>query len=65
MSSERYSTDGPICPYCGHEETPDEGFYFDEDTTSLECGACGKPYAVTVFNSTSWTTREKDSSHVR
>jgi transcription elongation factor Elf1 len=54
-----YSTSGPKCPYCGHEETPDEPFYYDESTTRLECGECGKAYAVEVYHETSWTTEPK------
>lgn len=55
--SERYSTSGPVCPYCGHEETPDEGFYYDEATTTLECGDCEKTYNVQVYHETSWRSR--------
>lgn len=54
--SEHYSTDGPICPHCQHEETPDEAFYYDEGTAELECGECCTRYSVRVCNSTSWTT---------
>lgn len=60
-----YSTDGPTCPHCGNVETPDEGFYYDEDTTELDCGECSRRYAVSVFNSTSWTTRAEEPPHGR
>ncbi len=53
---ELYSATGPICPYCKHEEYPDEPFYFDEGTTELECEACEKAFAVSIYQTTSWTT---------
>ena len=52
-----WNDEGPACPFCGHVETPDEGYYFDEATTNLSCGDCGKDYGVEIFHSTSWTTR--------
>lgn len=57
MSFGRYSSDGPICPHCEHEHTPDEAFYYDEGTTGMECGLCDKPFDLIVYNSTTWTTR--------
>ena len=56
---ERYSTDGPICPYCEHKESPDEDFYFNERWTEHECGECEKTYNVSVYHSTSWTTSKQ------
>lgn len=56
MSERRYSLDGPVCPYCGNQETPDEAFYYDPATTELECGVCDKTYQVEIDVSTSWAT---------
>lgn len=56
MAEEHYSTDGPICPYCGFKHTPDEPEYFDESATTFECGGCDKTFKVKIYISTSWTT---------
>ncbi|MBC7168765.1 hypothetical protein [Phenylobacterium sp.] len=55
MAGETYETDGPRCPYCGFLHTPDEPFYYDEDTTTLECGKCDREFAMRVYTSTSWS----------
>ena len=56
-TKETYSTRGPICPHCGYTETPDEAFYFDEDTTQIECMRCEATYSVRVYKETSWTSQ--------
>jgi transcription elongation factor Elf1 len=61
---ECYSRVGPTCPYCGHTETPDDAFYYDEDTTELECGECGQTYDVQVYHSTSWTSSKRETDNV-
>lgn len=55
----KFSTDGPICPYCNHKHRPEEPIYYDEDVTELECGQCDRTFAVTIYTSTSWTTEAK------
>lgn len=58
MAEETYSTDGPTCPYCGDQITPDEGIYFDEHAyTDQDCPSCGRHYSVSVYLSASWTCR--------
>ena len=59
-----YSTDGPECPHCGRQYTPDEPHYFDESGFEIECDGkaadgkdCGKTFKVEVFTQTSWTCR--------
>lgn len=53
--TETYSNDGPTCPHCGHSQTPDEGFYFDEDGDSdWECGHCEKHYRWTYGRIDIW-----------
>lgn len=52
--AETYETRGPRCPYCQHMERDLEAFHYDESTTELECGSCGKLFAVSVYSSTSW-----------
>jgi hypothetical protein len=54
MSAETYSTDGPICPYCGTLCTPDESWFYDEMHTQFECDSCGKASDMRIYNSTSW-----------
>jgi transposase-like protein len=56
---ELYSTEGPICPYCGRQYTADEAGYYDEmNYTSETCDECGNEFSVRVYTSTSWTTSE-------
>jgi len=54
MTKTFYNTDGPQCPYCGNVETPDEQFYYDPDTTTIQCGNCEKVYRVEVQHETTW-----------
>lgn len=58
----RHSSSGPVCPYCEHEDMPDESFYYDEDTTELDCGSCGLTYGVRIYRSTSWTTLPREET---
>jgi len=51
---ETYENDGPRCPYCGFLHTPDDPVYYDESTTTLECGGCDREFAMQVYTSTSW-----------
>lgn len=59
MSDEYRSEEGPICPYCKEGITADEGYFYDEDLTEMECGHCLEKYAVQVCLSASWTTSKK------
>lgn len=59
MDSRHYSTEGPICPYCGHKHRADEPFYFDEEMAAMDCEACDRDFAVQVYTSTSWTTEPR------
>lgn len=56
MAHEIYSTDGPVCPYCGHQACPDGPSYYDESAETDECGSCGKTYSMRVSTTTSWQT---------
>ena len=60
-----YSTDGAICPHCGHTTDPADDNYslYSEDTCEWECGACGTDFLVEVYIRHSWTTRQKDTTH--
>jgi hypothetical protein len=52
------SSEGPECPYCHREFTPDEGFYFDEARcTRIHCDECGNNFGVQVVHRTTWETR--------
>ena len=63
--NETYSTEGPKCPFCGNEFTPDEAHYFDEMRyTSETCDSCGKDFDVDVYTQTSWTcTKPSPQQH--
>lgn len=51
-----YSKDGPICPHCQRQFTPDEAHYYDEHLyTSQDCDECGKTFSVSVNISASWS----------
>lgn len=48
---ETYSTgEGPICPYCGHENSSAGNDYWAEKAVNGEhdCDNCGKPFAFSV-----------------
>lgn len=59
-ATERYNRDGPECPYCGHVETIDEAFYYDETGFDIECGNCAKHYQCAPHSSWSWTSNAKE-----
>jgi hypothetical protein len=51
------STDGPTCPHCGKQVTPDEAFYYDENRyVDDTCDACGKAFRVELHVQHTWTT---------
>lgn len=62
MSYDNYSTDGAICPHCGHLSWAHDDNYslYSEDTTEFTCGMCGEEFAVSVFIQHSWTTEKSD-----
>ena len=55
---DNYSTEGAICPYCGHLEraSDSDGMLYDESRCEYECGQCGEEFRVSAYNSWSWTT---------
>ena len=56
-----WSSDGPTCPYCGYEITPDDGFYYNEMRYISEtCPECEKEYDVEVYTETSWRCSKKE-----
>lgn len=58
-----YSTDGAICPYCGHLNSAADDNYqlYSEDTCDWECGICSEAFNVEVFTRHSWTTRKREA----
>lgn len=55
-SGSTYSTDGPECPHCGRQFTPDDSYYYDADNyTKQDCDDCGKQFSVEVHHSVSWS----------
>lgn len=61
MTSEQYSDEGPICPYCLRQFTADDSSYYNDNLTELDCDDCERTFCVSVYTSTSWTTNAKDS----
>jgi DNA-directed RNA polymerase subunit RPC12/RpoP len=57
---DNYSTDGAICPYCGHlaRASDSDGMLFDESLCEYECGTCGEEFRVSAYNRWSWTTEK-------
>lgn len=63
MADYTYSTDAPMCPYCGHKQSHDGGHYYSEDLTEDQCGICDKTFGIEVYHSTSWTCTPKDDEN--
>lgn len=60
MERETYSNEGPQCPCCGRQFTPDEPVYYDESNYTEEtCDDCGQTFDVSVYHSVSWTCTER------
>jgi len=61
--TEVYSSVFAVCPYCGHDNDPDDsdGFLYSESTDSRFCGGCGRRYRVSVNVSYSWTTSKMEA----
>jgi transcription elongation factor Elf1 len=63
---ETYSTQGPVCPYCGHMEnvSDDPSIFYDESLTEIECGECEQTYSCRLYVSHSWTSNPLSSEDV-
>jgi hypothetical protein len=55
--SDKWSTDGPICPSCGYLHKPDDGHFYNESGFDMNCGECDYLFTVLPYCSWSWTTR--------
>lgn len=55
---ETRSSNGPICPHCGFEYTPDEAYFYSEDYTREKCCSCNKEFYVSVYHKITWTCRK-------
>jgi hypothetical protein len=53
---ETYSTDGMVCPHCGHCNNPEESHHYDEDTHEHWCDVCDEAFETSCFVSYSWTS---------
>jgi transposase-like protein len=62
MEEETYSTDGPECPYCGHQHQPSEdpAHYYNEGNDSSTCESCDKDFEMSIHVSHSWTCKPFD-----
>ena len=67
MEEETYSTDAAICPYCGHENRPEDSDYalYDENLGTFECMECEREFKVRVYKSFSWTCEPKATLNPR
>lgn len=54
-AQETYSSEAPVCPYCGHMPEHDGGFYYDESRDELECEKCDRVSDMSIYTSTTWT----------
>lgn len=64
--TEHYSTDGAICPFCGHLDraSDSDGMLYDEGRCEWECGECGEEFRVSAYVQWSWTTtRQEEPPH--
>lgn len=62
MAEETYSTDGPECPYCGHQHKPSEdpSHYYNESNDTSTCESCDKDFTMSIYISHSWTCEPFD-----
>lgn len=62
--TDHYSTDGAICPYCGHLEraSDSDGGLYDESRCEWECGECLSEFRVSAYNRWSWTTQKLEDA---
>ena len=62
MTEETYSTQGPECPYCGHvhDACDDASFFYNEQSTEMECSSCGRAFEMEVCISYAWTCSPRD-----
>ncbi len=60
---DHYSTDGAICPYCGHMNmaSDSDGGLYDESRSEWECGECLSTFKVSAYVQWSWTTEKADA----
>ena len=58
--SETYSDNAAVCPYCDYMNKPEDsdGYLYDEDTTTWECGECEKEFSVDIYKKITWISRE-------
>ena len=61
---DNYSTEGAICPHCGHmnEASDSDGLLYDEGLGDWECDECEEVFEVSAYVQWSWTTRKKDTA---
>lgn len=58
--TEQYSSDGAVCPYCGHLNSPQDCYsLYDECIEDFDCENCGKNFKISVYCSWSWTTEKR------
>jgi transposase-like protein len=59
--TETFSSEYATCPYCGHDNNPEDsdGLLYDESTDEYDCNDCGKTFWVTVNVTYFWTCKER------
>ena len=54
-----FSGDGPICPHCKREFTPDEAGWYEDSV--VDCDTCEKQFRMEVETATYWRTTPTES----
>jgi hypothetical protein len=53
---ETFSSDGMICPHCGHLNKPEEAHHYDQDVNEQWCDSCDENFQTSCYISYSWTS---------
>lgn len=49
-----------VCPYCGHRQQDDDGYYRLHGDGEYECPNCGKPFDLVVHEYIEYSTSKKE-----
>ena len=62
--TEGYSSNGAVCPYCGHTDLACDsgGRLYDESNTTNKCPSCGEEYVMDLYIVYTWTTKKPNES---
>lgn len=60
LEFELYRTDFMVCPWCGYEDR--DSFEFDNDSATIDCNSCDKPFFYERIVDVSYSTRKPISA---